>query len=51
MKRYVEDRWFWHWGKGVVVKKTATRVHVFFSCKGLVKYDLSHAKKFLQDVK
>jgi hypothetical protein len=44
----VEDRWFLYYGDGKVVKVMKTRIHVEFSCQGLVIYDMEHAKIFLR---
>lgn len=45
----VEDRWFRWWGPGVVKKILRTRVYVQFS-RELVKYDIPHARRFLEKV-
>lgn len=40
----VVDRWFPRYGRGKVLKKLKTRVHVSFTEEGLVVYDAAHVQ-------
>lgn len=39
------------WGVGTVVKVLKTRVHINFTMKGLVVFDVAHANNFLISAK
>lgn len=51
MKRgmFVEDRWFWDWGIGKVMKVLKTIVIINFSVVGRVTFDKNHCQ-FLERI-
>lgn len=38
----VIDTWFPYWGCGIIRKKLKTRIHIDFSSKGMVVFDIPH---------